>query len=440
MAILCILLVLLPGCQDQPQVVAVSGHADMLPPSSVSVEPTQEQKLERYIQTMTLEEKVGQLFYVTIGNLGQPGESVSPGGTGITEREIEVLQQYAPGGIILMGSNIYSDSQVQELIGTLQDSSRIPLFIGVDEEGGMVSRLGKADGISMENVGSMKAIGASQDERQAYETGKTLASGLSALGFNMDFAPVADVLTNPNNYEIGSRSFGSDAVLVANMVRNEVQGLQEHGICAVAKHFPGHGGVIGNSHNNLQYVDTSLEELRNTEFLPFQAAIQADSDVILISHLVLTDVEPEHPSTLSRSVVNGLLREELGYEGIIITDSFQMGSITENYDQAEAAVMAIQSGCDMILMPAEYESCYQGILEAVQTGSITEEQINQICIRILQTKIKRGILTMDQVEFLFCSIPQSALRTGRISNHIYGRGLRIHSHIDTLRFLIVRYE
>ena len=117
-----------------------------------------------------------------------------------------------------------------------------------------------------------------------------------------------------------------------------------------------------------------------------------------------------------------------------------MGSITENYDQAEAAVMAIQSGCDMILMPAEYESCYQGILEAVQTGSITEEQINQICIRILQTKIKRGILTMDQVEFLFCSIPQSALRTGRISNHIYGRGLRIHSHIDTLRFLIVRYE
>lgn len=395
LATLCILLFLLPGCQEQQMTLAVSGHVDMYTPSSVSVEPTQEQKLERYVKAMTLEEKVGQLFYVTIGNLGQPEEANSPGGTGVTEQEIDVLQQYAPGGIILMGNNILSDSQVQELTGTLQDSSRIPLFIGVDEEGGIVSRLGQTDGITMKNVGSMQAIGASGDERQAYETGKTLAVGLSALGFNMDFAPVADVLTNPGNYEIGSRSFGSDAALVADMVRNEVQGLQEHGISAVTKHFPGHGGVIGNSHNNLQYVDTSLDELRNTEFLPFQAAIQAETDVILISHLVLADVEPEYPSTLSESVVTGLLREELGYKGVIITDSFQMGSITENYSQSEAAVQAIQSGCDMILMPAEYEACYQGILEAVQAGTLTEEQIDNACIRILRTKIKRGILTLD---------------------------------------------
>lgn len=390
------LLFVLTGCQEQEStVLPVSTHMEMQSASDISVLPTQEQLLADYIQSMTLEEKVGQLFYVTLGNLEQPEESHSPGGLALTDSALDTLRQYMPGGIIMMGSNVQSDSQVSELTANLQESSRIPLFIGVDEEGGIVSRLGKTEGITMDNVGPMSAVGATGDGRQAYETGVTLATGLSALGFNMDFAPVGDVLTNPNNYEIGSRSFGADANLVADMVDNEVQGLQEHGICAVVKHFPGHGGVIGNSHNNLQYVDTPLETLRNVELLPFQAAIQADTDVILVSHLVLTTVGSEYPSTLSEEVVTGLLREELGYEGVIITDSFQMGSITENYSQSDAVVLAIQSGCDMILMPEEYETCYQAVLEAVQTGTILEEQIDAACTRILQTKVKRGILILD---------------------------------------------
>lgn len=394
--ILVLLLTILTGCSKEEQVlVQMSEHAEMqfLPESRIQM--TQEQLLEAYIQSMSLEEKVGQLFYVTIGNLESPELERSNQYTELSERGKSTLYQYHPGGVILMGGNIQTDSQVSVLTATLQENSEIPLFIGVDEEGGTVSRLGNAGGISMENVGSMREIGDTGNPVQAYETGEILADGLVSFGFNMDFAPVADVLTNSNNYEIGPRSFGSDASLTAAMVSAEVQGLQTHGVSAVAKHFPGHGGVIGNSHNNLQYVETSIEELRQVEFLPFQAAIQSDTDAILISHLVLTAIEPEQPSTLSQSVVTGLLRDELGYEGVVITDSFQMGSITENYSQSEAAVLAVQAGCDMVLMPVEYSACYQGVLEAVRNGTISEEQIDEACFRILAAKIKRGILTLE---------------------------------------------
>ncbi|MDE7367549.1 MAG: glycoside hydrolase family 3 protein [Lachnospiraceae bacterium] len=394
--ILVLLLMILTGCSKEEQLfIQMSEHAEMqlLPESRIRM--TQEQLLEAYIQSMSLEEKVGQLFYVTIGNLESPELERGNQYTELSERGKSTLHQYYPGGVILMGGNIQTDSQVSVLTTALQENSEIPLFIGVDEEGGTVSRLGNAGGISMGNVGTMREIGDTGDPVQAYETGEFLADGLVSFGFNMDFAPVADVLTNSNNYEIGPRSFGTDASLTAAMVSAEVQGLQANGVSAVAKHFPGHGGVIGNSHNNLQYVETSIEELRQVEFLPFQAAIQSDTDAILISHLVLTAIEPERPSTLSQSVVTGLLRDELGYEGVVITDSFQMGSITENYNQSEAAVLAVQAGCDMVLMPMEYSACYQGVLEAVRNGTISEEQIDEACFRILAAKIKRGILTLE---------------------------------------------
>lgn len=394
--ILVLLLMLLNGCSREKQVfMQISEHTEMqlLPESRIQMSP--DQLLKEYIQSMSLEEKIGQLFYVTIGNLESPELESSNQYTELSERGRHTLQQYHPGGIILMGGNVQTDVQISALTTALQESSEIPLFIGVDEEGGTVSRLGNNKNISMDNVGSMREIGDAGDSYKAYEIGETLADGLVSFGFNMDFAPVADVLTNPDNYEIGPRSFGADANLTASMVSAEIQGLQEHGVSAVAKHFPGHGGVIGNSHNNLQYVETSAEELRQVEFLPFQAAIQADTDAILISHLVLTAIEPEQPSTLSKSVVTGLLRDELGYEGVVITDSFQMGSITENYSQSEAAVLAVQAGCDMVLMPVEYSTCYQGILEAVQSGIISEEQIDEACFRILAAKIKRGILTLE---------------------------------------------
>lgn len=364
-------------------------------PIQTELAKTEEELLDEYIAGMSLEEKVGQLFYVTVGNLEEPIYSDSTDYKQLNEEAAQNLELYQPGGVILFGDNIVSDEQVLTLTQELQAASEIPLYIGVDEEGGTVSRLGSKFGITMRNVGPMSAVGATGDSTIAYETGKILADGIQQYGFNMDFAPVADVLTNPANTEIGNRAFSSDADVVADMVSNEITGLQEQGVSAVAKHFPGHGGVIGDSHQSLQYIDTPIEELEQVEFVPFQAAIESDTDAILISHLVLTELEEDTPSSLSNKVVTGILRESLGYDGLVITDSFQMASIADNYEQGEAAVLAIQAGCDMILMPVEYDACYQAVLEAVRDGRISEAQIDEACRRILKAKLKRGILTLS---------------------------------------------
>lgn len=385
----------LAGCAGDTELQAVLPETTQMvyPPETVVV-PTQEQLLDRYMETLTLEEKVGQLFYVTVGNLEQPVGEGSNTQMAVDDTIRQTITQYHPGGVILMGDNLESDEQVQTLNWELQEASEIPLFIGVDEEGGTVSRLGGTPGITTTNVGSMAAIGQTGDTNQAYRTGTYLGSELKRLGFNMDFAPVADVLTNAGNYEIGSRSFGSDPELVSDMVTAEIGGLQSENISAVVKHFPGHGGVIGNSHKSLQYVEAAQEELEGTMLPPFRAAAQSDVDAVLVSHLVLDNVDANTPSSLSEAVVQGMLRTELNYQGVVITDSFQMGSITENYTQAEAAVRAIQAGDDMILMPLDYDACYQGVLQAVQDGQLTEEQIDLACRRVLQTKIKRGILIL----------------------------------------------
>lgn len=364
-------------------------------PVEASFEITPQAWVEEKLQDMSLSEKVGQMFIVTPENLAVPFGNEPSGLTEASEDMINGIRSYKPGGIILMGGNIESDEQVKTLISDCQAAAVIPLFVGVDEEGGSVSRLGSCDGISMENVGTMAALGATKDTEQAYAVGKQLAEGLQKYGFNMDFAPVADVLTNAWNYEIGNRSFGSDAELVSEMVAKEVCGLQENGVSAVTKHFPGHGAVSGNTHRSLQQVNTTPEELRQVEFLPFQAAIREDTDAILVSHLALVRVNPDEPSSLSSEVVNHYLRRELGYQGVVITDSFQMGSITENYSQAEAAQKAVMAGCDIILMPLDYAACYQGILSAVEAGTIPEERIDESCRRILLAKLKRGILVQE---------------------------------------------
>lgn len=364
--------------------------------ANVDVRTLEERQIDAYMESMSLEEKVGQLFYISTGALMQPEHQYTDVVTQITEHEVASLKTYQPGGIIVMGPSMESDSQVRTLIRDLQNSSKIPLFIGVDEEGGVVSRMGDNENISVPNHGDMSVIGVTNDPERAYALGATLAEELRPYGINMDFAPVTDVLTNPNNYEIGNRSFGSDPQLVGSMAAKEVAGLQENGISAVTKHFPGHGDVSGNSHNNMQLVDTDVETLMNREFVSFRQCIDADTDTILVSHLVLTHVDAEHPSCLSKEVVNGLLRQQLGYDGVVMTDSFQMGSITDNYSQGEASVMALEAGCDMVLMPLEYDAAYRAVLDAVASGRMTEEQINEKCYRILRLKAKRGLLDIKK--------------------------------------------
>ncbi len=213
-------------------------------------------------------------------------------------------------------------------------------------------------------------------------------------GFNVDFAPVADVLTNVDNTVIGNRAFSSDAGVAAQMVSRAVTGLQETGVSACLKHFPGHGDTAGDSHTGAAQTDRTKEEMEAEEFLPFQSGIEAGVDMIMVGHITapnLTDGD-SLPASISEKIITGVLRNELGYHGIIITDAMNMGAITEYYKSDVAAIMALKAGADMVLMPENFEEAYQGVLDAVVDGTVSEERINDSLRRIYRVKLKSRVL------------------------------------------------
>lgn len=335
------------------------------------------------ISSMSLEEKAAQLFYITPESLTGVDVATAAGDT-----TKEALEKYPVGGIIYFSQNIRDEEQITEMISNTQSYSKIPLFIGVDEEGGtLVARIGNNSNFPVTTFPDMADIGATDDPSKAYEVGTTIGEYLKKYGFNMDFAPDADVLTTPDNTAIGSRSFGSDASLVSDMVAEEIKGFHEQGIASVIKHFPGHGGTTADTHKGAAVVDRSLEELEETEFLPFKAGIETGVDGIMVGHLQVPQViSDDTPSSLSSVMITDILRTELGYDGMVITDSLSMEAITKYYTPAEAAVMCIQAGADMILMPENFADAYQGILDAVKDGSVTEDRIDQSLYRILKIK------------------------------------------------------
>ena len=350
---------------------------------------TEEEKLDAKVQdliaSMSLEEKVAQMFFVTPENLTGVDVATQAG-----ETTRQALTQYPVGGLIYFSKNIYDEEQLTTMIRNSQSYSEIPLFIGVDEEGGsLVARIANHPNFDVEKFPDMAEIGATGDPSRAYEVGSTIASYLKDYGFNLDFAPDADVLTNPNNTAIGVRSFGSDPDMTAQMVEQAVKGFQDHQVSAVIKHFPGHGGTTTDSHNGAAIVDRSLEELRSAEFLPFEAGIQAGVDMVMVGHLQVPQViSDDTPASLSSEMITDVLRNELGYDGIVITDSLSMGAITTYYTSADAAVKCIQAGDDMLLMPYSFTEAYQGVLDAVNSGEISEERINESVTRILKVKCK----------------------------------------------------
>lgn len=349
----------------------------------------EEEKLDAKVQDliagMSLEEKVAQMFFVTPENLTGVDAATQAG-----ETTRQALTQYPVGGLIYFSKNIYDEEQLTTMIRNSQSYSEIPLFIGVDEEGGsLVARIANHPNFDVEKFPDMAEIGATGDPSRAYEVGSTIASYLKDYGFNLDFAPDADVLTNPNNTAIGVRSFGSDPDMTAQMVEQAVKGFQDHQVSAVIKHFPGHGGTTTDSHNGAAIVDRSLEELRIAEFLPFEAGIQAGVDMVMVGHLQVPQViSDDTPASLSSEMITDVLRNELGYDGIVITDSLSMGAITTYYTSADAAVKCIQAGGDMLLMPYSFMEAYQGVLDAVNSGEISEERINESVTRILKVKCK----------------------------------------------------
>ena len=342
---------------------------------------------EKILKDMTLEEKVYQMMFVAPEDITGVGVALQAG-----ETTKKALEEYPVGGIIYFAQNFESREQTTEMINNTQSYSKIPLFISVDEEGGRVSRLGSNPSMGTVKHPPMLEIGKTEDSEKAYETGKTLANDLKSLGFNMDFAPVADVLINKNNTEIGDRSFGSDTEIVSMMVENCVRGLQENGISATLKHFPGAGATSVDSHTGYSANSRTAEELRSAEFQPFIAGIGAGADFVMISHMTLRKATKEQlPCSLSKEVVTDMLVNELGFKGIIITDSFRMGAVTEHSLPEEIGVMAIKAGNDMILMPKDMQATHKGIVDAVYNGEISEERINESVRKILQKKIEKDL-------------------------------------------------
>ena len=264
----------------------------------------------------------------------------------------------------------------------------VDLFLCVDEEGGRVARVANNKAFRVENVGPMAKV---SSEEEAYNCGETIGAYLSELGFNVDFAPDADVLTKSGSVVIGDRSFGSDAGLVTKYAVAYSNGLHAHGIMSTFKHFPGHGATEADTHEGYAYTNATYEELMATELQPFSAAQMCGVDLVMVAHISAPNVVGDDtPCSLSEKMITGILRTDLGYDGLVITDAMNMGAIAKNYDSGIAAKMAVKAGVDMVLMPSDFQAAYSGLYTAVRSGEISEERIDESVRRILTAKVKRG--------------------------------------------------
>lgn len=386
---------------EEQQSTEVQTEAEISEPSEEEPEETETDALDALVDStiaaMSLEDKVAGLFMVTPEALTGVGTVVKAG-----DGTKKALEEYPVGGLIYFGQNIVDAEQLKEMISNTVMYSKYPLFMGIDEEGGKVARLGKSD-IEVEKVDEAATIGATGDTSKAYGAMAAIAGYLTEYGFNVDFAPVADVLTNPDNKVIGTRAYSSEPEVVAEMAQAAVEGLQENHVSACMKHFPGLGDVAQDPHEELTTTDKSLAQMRETEFIPYITGIEAGTDMIMISNMSAPQVIGDNtPCCMSSLIVTDVLRTELGYNGIVITDAMNMGAITDSYTDAEAAVQTIQAGVDIILMPNDFKAAYQGVLDAVNDGTISEDRINESLHRIYRVKYK------DSVDELEANTPEEA--------------------------------
>lgn len=343
--------------------------------------------VDNILSAMTLEEKIAQMFFITPEALTGT-DSVTAAGE-VTRNSVN---QYPVGGIVYFQNNIVSEEQFSTMVHNIQsysmERSGVPLFIGVDEEGGTVHRITGRDLPNVPDIADMFSIGGSGDPQKAYQIGCRIGEYLERFQVNVDFAPVADVYSNPDNAVIGTRSFGTDADLVASMVEQEILGLKEYHIAATLKHFPGHGDTAQDSHSGMALSYKTLEEIRSCELVPFQKGIDAGVEFVMMGHISYPNIlNSDIPSSLSYTMVTEILRQEMGFEGIIITDAMNMGAVANRYNSASAAIQAVQAGVDMILMPNDFRTAYEGLLNAVREGTIEESRIDQSVRRILKEKV-----------------------------------------------------
>ena len=342
---------------------------------------------EKILNKMTVEDKVAQLFVITPEALTD-----SSGVTLAGETTKAAIDEVPVGGIIYMGDNLQSADQVKEMLSNTNSYSiertGLSMLLCVDEEGGTVARVAGSGRFDATNVGNMCDIGSDGTVQDAREAGETMGDYLSELGFNVDFAPVADVLTNQENSIVKYRSFGSDVDTVSDMSIAVAEGLKSKGIEATYKHFPGHGATAGDTHLGAAFTTKTKEELMEEELVPFQNAIDNGANIIMVSHISVPNITGhDTPASLSSDMIDGMLRTDMGFDGIVITDAMEMGAISSKYASDEAAVMAIQAGADMILTPEDFRLAYDGVLEAVKSGKISEERLDQSVERIIELKL-----------------------------------------------------
>lgn len=348
-----------------------------------SVSEEQLASIENYVDSMSTDEKIGQLFMMHF-RTDADGNNIE-----IMSDEIaEQISEYHLGGVILFSENIDTAEQTTQLIEDMQSAADLPLFVGVDEEGGAVTRLGNSN----MDYEATPAAGDIASNEEAASTATTIGTALKELGFNVDFAPVADVNTNPDNTVIGDRAFSDDAEVAAERVGAFVTALQETGVAGAAKHFPGHGDTLTDSHYGTASVDHDLERMESVEFLPFESAIDVGVDMILMGHIIASNVTGDDiPASLNPVMVD-ILRDDLGYDGVIITDAMNMGAIVDYYGTGESAVMALEAGVDIVLMPSDLEEAFTAVQEAVADGRITEDNLDDSVVRVLSLKLELGLI------------------------------------------------
>jgi len=391
-----------------PPAAAQPAPAQPAPAQPAPAQPAPPEQLARQsaaalARGMSLEQKVGQLFVTYVH--GQAAHEAHPGNRrdfGV-DTPAKVVARYQPGGVVYFNNpsydNIDTPRQVAALSNGLQRAARIPLAVSTDQEMGLVTRIGAP---ATQFPGNM-ALGAGRSTRDAERAAAITARELRAMGVNQNFAPDADVNSNPANPVIGVRSYSGDPGLAAGMTAAQVRGYQQRpfsrtAVSATAKHFPGHGDTDEDSHTTLPRVDRTAEQWREVDAPPFRAAIAAGVDSVMTAHIRMPRIDPSgEPATLSKPVLD-LLRRELGYDGVVITDSLAMAGVRQLHPDAEIPVLALKAGVDQLLMPVDLRLAIDGVVAAVRSGELTEQRVDRSVLRVLRMKVLRGMVVDPVVD------------------------------------------
>lgn len=334
--------------------------------------------VQALVAGMSLEEKIGQLFIV--------GFSGVKADDGIKS----MIRKYHVGGIILFRNNITDPGQLLALTNSLKDLNSInkaPLFMSVDEEGGRITRMPD----QLHKLPSNETIGKMNNSRLSYDIGSVLANELKSFGFNMDFAPVMDIFSNPQNTVIGDRAFGTEPGVVCELGVQTMKGIRAGGIISVVKHFPGHGDTLVDSHKGLPVVEYGMERLKSFELKPFQTAIDNNAEAVMVAHILMKAIDPENPASMSNAMITDILRGQMGFRGVVATDDMTMGAVTANYAIGDAVVRSVNAGSDLILVCHGSDnqlSAINSLKEAVRDGRISMDRLNESVCRVLSLKEK----------------------------------------------------